>query len=76
MFIFSTEIKKRTTQKGTLQSLKAKYQEYDDNYNLTEPEVSNELDDVDEIVNEQVTGGKSISAKWVVEYQISFITMI
>ncbi|XP_029184514.2 eukaryotic translation initiation factor 5B-like isoform X2 [Acropora millepora] len=50
------EIKKRTTQKGTLQSLKAKYQEYDDNYNLTEPEVSNELDDVDEIVNEQVTG--------------------
>ncbi|XP_074636779.1 uncharacterized protein LOC141894911 [Acropora palmata] len=50
------EIKKSTSQKGTLQSLKAKYQEYEDNYNLTEPEVSNELDDVDEIVNEQVTG--------------------
>ena len=44
--------------------MKAKYQEYEDNYNLTEPEVSIELDDVDEIVNEQVTGGKSISAKW------------
>lgn len=56
--------------------MKAKYQEYEDNYNLTEPEVSNEVDDIDEIVNEQVTGGKSISAKWFVEYQISFITMI
>ena len=56
--------------------MKAKYKEYEDNYNLTELEFSNELDDVDEIVNEQVTGGKRISAKWFVEYQISFITMI
>lgn len=63
-FLFSTEIKKSTTQKGTLQSLKTKYQEYEDTYNLNEPAVINELDDVHEIANEQVTGGKGISAKW------------
>lgn len=44
--------------------MKTKYQEYEDTYNLNEPEVINELDDVHEFANEQVTGGKGISAKW------------